>query len=68
MKMTAHQEFLDWYQPIHEPFVRFCSSKAIGWMEIEDLVQELERVATITATTLALFVKNNYSRILSIRK
>ena len=40
MKITTHQDFLDWYQPIHEPFVRFCSSKAIGWMETEDLVQE----------------------------
>lgn len=40
MKMTTHQDFLDWYEPIHGPFVRFCSSKAIGWMETEDLVQE----------------------------
>ena len=40
MKIAAHQDFLDWYQPIHAPFVRFCSSKAIGWMETEDLVQE----------------------------
>jgi len=40
MEITTHQDFLDWYQPIHTPFVRFCSSKAIGWIETEDLVQE----------------------------
>ena len=26
MKIAAHQDFLDWYQPIHAPFVRFCST------------------------------------------
>lgn len=40
MKITMQQDFLAWYEPIHAPFVRFCSSKAIGWMETEDLVQE----------------------------
>ena len=39
MQITSHQEFLNWYEPIHTSFVRFCSSKAIGWMETEDLVQ-----------------------------
>jgi len=39
MKNETHQEFLNWYQPIHTPFVRYCSSKAIGWMETQDLVQ-----------------------------
>ena len=45
MESTEHQAFLDWYQPVHDSFVRFCSSKAIGFMETEDLVQE-----TILAT------------------
>jgi RNA polymerase sigma-70 factor (ECF subfamily) len=43
--MSKHQAFIQWYQPIHEPFIRYCSSKAIGWMETEDLAQE-----TILAT------------------
>lgn len=40
MKITMQQKNLAWYEPIHAPFVRFCSSKAIGWMETDDLVQE----------------------------
>lgn len=40
MKNNPHQAFLDSYQLIHEPFVRYCSSKAYGIMEAEDLVQE----------------------------
>lgn len=39
MKIETHQEFLNWYQPIHESFVRYCSTKAIGWIETQDLVQ-----------------------------
>lgn len=35
-----HQEFLQWYEPIHASFIRYCSSRAYGWMETEDLVQE----------------------------
>ena len=33
-------DFLEKYEPFHEPFVRYCSSRAFGWMEAEDLVQE----------------------------
>ncbi len=33
-------EFLKQYQPFHEPFTRYCSSRTFGWMETEDLVQE----------------------------
>lgn len=40
MKTETHQEFLSLYQKIHEAFVRYCSSKAFGIMETEDLVQE----------------------------
>lgn len=40
MKSTDHQLFLVAYRPIHEAFVRYCSSRAFGWMETEDLVQE----------------------------
>ncbi len=42
--MTAihsHQEFLDWYQPLHEQFIRYCSSRSYGVIETEDLVQEV---------------------------
>ncbi len=45
MEVTIQEDFLALYKPIHAPFTRFCSSKAIGWMETEDLVQE-----TILAT------------------
>ena len=40
MTTTAHSEFLAQYESIHEPFVRYCSSRAYGVMETEDLVQE----------------------------
>lgn len=40
MKNEQHQEFLKRYEAIHAPFVRYCSSKAYGIMEKEDLVQE----------------------------
>lgn len=52
MATQTHQEFLDWYQPIHEAFTRYCSSRAYAWMETEDLVQE-----AILATL------RNYARI-----
>ena len=29
-----------WYEPIHDRFVRYCSSQAYGLMATEDLVQE----------------------------
>jgi len=35
-----HQEFLQWYEPIHGSFARYCSSRAYGWMQAEDLIQE----------------------------
>ena len=37
---TPHQEFLDTYQPLHGQFIRYCSSRAYGLIETEDLVQE----------------------------
>lgn len=40
MVANSHTEFLEWYQPIHGSFVRFCRSKAYGLMDTEDLVQE----------------------------
>ena len=40
MNNYPHQDFLEWYQPLHEGFTRFCSSRALGVMETEDLVQE----------------------------
>ncbi len=35
-----HEEFLHWYEPIHERFVKYCSSRAFALMGTEDLVQE----------------------------
>ena len=40
MADKPHQDFLKWYEPLHEGFTRFCSSRAFGVMETEDLVQE----------------------------
>lgn len=40
MKDQAHQQFLEQYKSIHEPFVRYCSTRAFGIMAAEDLVQE----------------------------
>lgn len=40
MNNNPHSEFLKWYEPIHERFVRYCSSRAFALMETEDLVQE----------------------------
>jgi len=37
---TDHQAFLDWYQKIHEPFTRYCTTKSYGVIETEDLMQE----------------------------
>jgi len=35
-----NQAFLQLYEPIHEQFVRYCSSQAYGILDTEDLVQE----------------------------
>jgi hypothetical protein len=40
MPDNSHQEFLQFYKPIHSRFVKFCSSMAYGRMETQDLVQE----------------------------
>lgn len=40
MESTSAEDFLSLYQPIHASFIRFCSSRAMGWMETEDLAQE----------------------------
>lgn len=40
MDNNPHSEFLKWYEPLHERFVRYCSSRAFALMETEDLVQE----------------------------
>jgi len=40
MNEQQHREFLELYRPLHDAFVRFCSSHAYGVMETEDLVQE----------------------------
>ncbi|MCB0519377.1 MAG: RNA polymerase sigma factor [Lewinellaceae bacterium] len=40
MVQSPHEEFLRWYEPVHDRFVRYCGSRALGLMETEDLVQE----------------------------
>lgn len=37
---NTKQDFLIWYEPIHPALTRYCSSRAWGLMETEDLVQE----------------------------
>lgn len=36
----AKSAFLHWYEPYHQRLVRYCSSRAFGVMDAEDLVQE----------------------------
>jgi len=40
MNANKNQEFLTWYEPIHNPFIRYCSTIAYGILETEDLAQE----------------------------
>jgi len=40
MNSTTNIEFLQLYKPIHEQFIKYCSSFAYGIMETEDLAQE----------------------------
>jgi RNA polymerase sigma-70 factor, ECF subfamily len=44
-KNKVHSEFMTWYEPIHEGFVRYCSVRSFGVMETEDVVQESVLVA-----------------------
>ncbi len=55
-----HEEFLQWYQPIHASFARYCSSRAYGWMEGEDLVQE-----AVLATLEAFYRIEKKEKLLS---
>jgi len=40
LEELTKQAFLTWYQPVHEPFVKYCSSKCFGKISAEDLMQE----------------------------
>lgn len=60
MTTTVHSEFLTWYEAVHEPFVRYCSSRSYGIMETEDLVQE-----TILATLQAFSSIRKKEKLLS---
>lgn len=40
MKNDTNDLFLQLYEPLHGRFVRYCSSRAFGIVETEDLVQE----------------------------
>lgn len=40
VKTPAKSAFLQWYQAYHDRLVRYCSSRAFGIMDTEDLVQE----------------------------
>ena len=40
MTKEKKEEFLKLYEPVHESFARFCSARAYGLMEAEDLVSE----------------------------
>jgi len=45
MEKGINHQFLEVYQPIHEPFTRYCSTKAFGIRSTEDLVQEAILIA-----------------------
>ncbi len=57
---ASHQDFLQWYEPIHAAFVRYCSSRTYGWMDTEDLVQE-----TVLATLEAFYRIDKKEKLLS---
>ncbi len=40
MEKVTDQAFMDWYTPIHDRFIRYCSSQAHGLLAAEDLAQE----------------------------
>lgn len=40
MNTTVKNDFLRWYEPLHTRFIRYCSSRAFGIIEAEDLAQE----------------------------
>lgn len=40
MNSNPHDEFLRYYKPVHNAFVRYCSSHAYGIIETDDLVQD----------------------------
>jgi len=40
MKSNKNEAFLNWYEPIHHRFIRYCSSVSYGILETEDLAQE----------------------------
>lgn len=40
MKSETNQAFLEWYEPIHSRFIRYCSTVSYGILETEDLAQE----------------------------
>lgn len=40
LTQSPHEEFLRWYEPVHEQFARYCSSRALAIMPTEDLMQE----------------------------
>lgn len=59
-KSPTTKTFLDWYQPIHARFVRYCSSKSFDLLDTEDLVQE-----TLLATLSAFDKIKNKEKLLS---
>jgi len=40
MQSNTNEAFLNWYEPIHNRFIRYCSSVSYGILETEDLAQE----------------------------
>jgi len=57
MKSNTNEAFLNWYEPIHSRFIRYCSTVSYGILETEDLAQE-----AIMATL------QNYERIIDKSK
>ncbi len=76
MESSIQQQFLEKYKSIHEPFTRYCSSRAFGLMAAEDLVQEAvlaaleqfeqirdkEKLLSYLIGTVQNILKNKYRR------
>jgi len=40
MRSNTNEAFLNWYEPVHSRFIRYCSTVSYGILETEDLAQE----------------------------
>ena len=57
---STRSAFMDWYEPVHDHFVRYCKSKSFGQISADDLVQD-----SILATLVSFEKINDKQKLLS---